>query len=100
VVDELVVEGGVGQGELFEEPEDPLGLGMLGRDELVEEGRDGGMGGRCGGRSGWRDGRKVWRNGMGETRVAYIEMVEGQFGHGVGVGNVYDERMRLRSALS
>ena len=44
MVDELVAEGGVGEGEFFEEPEDPLGLGVLFRDELVEEGRDGGMG--------------------------------------------------------
>ena len=32
---------------------------------------------------------------MGEARVAYIEMVEGQFGHGVGAGDVYSERMLL-----
>lgn len=32
VMDELVAEGGVGEGELFEEPEDALGLGVLGRE--------------------------------------------------------------------
>ena len=81
MVDELVAEGGVGEGELFEEPEDPLGLGVLRAGRVLVRGR-----GKVG-----LEGVEEW-DGMAD---AYVEMVESQFGHGVGVGDVYSERMLL-----